>query len=664
MSSELTVASGKTRAYRRAFIALVVFVLIVSAKVWMVQLFILGGASSDALILDLGFVFVLFSAIDLAMADLRLRSLLVADAAVSAVLVALAVYHAYYGLLPSRQSLALVGQATTVGGSILKLLLNPVYLLLFIEIPPVALWAVRSRRRGIDPIAGCRPGGPIAPGMRTPYVYQRRFVYLAALVVSALLIFSVRATEASPDAMDATAVASKHGVGSYLAVALAGPSESGESLLGEGAKASDFQKRADSLSGHVMGAPLPGFTPGQAKGKNVIIIQVEALQALAVGRSVGSGAVTPNLDELMQGSWYFPNCLSGAGVGTTADVEFVTNTSLYPPIEVGASLGWSDRELTSMPRLLGAQGYDALTFHTNEAGFWNRRQFYPALGFTRYFDKSYFGSEDAMAFKAASDRVLFEKTLPMLTSERDVGRPFYAQLITLSSHFPFENVPASERKLRPGPPYDGTILGNYLTEMHYADEQIGTFISQLKKTGLWDDSIVVVYGDHFGLPEPRNGAESDAFRALTGHDYNDSDRATVPLIVHLPGQTKGTRVTGAVGQIDLAPSLADALDADLSGMLHFGSSVFRSRSGAIAAGGLFESGSYAQESVLYVPGFDFSRGHAFDLSTHTASALSGASETTYENVKQLLLVSRQYVATLPLRKDFDPNAEITFPRKR
>lgn len=663
MRSEPAVSNATTHAYLRALIALLAFVTIMTAKMWIVQWLVLGGVTATALILDLMFVFAVFAAVDLAFADLRLRALLVSDAIVSTLLMALIVYNAYYGLLPSRQSLSMVGQAMTVGGGIVTLV-SPLYLLLFIDIPLIALWITRSRRHGKDPLTGRPPGAPIAHGLRTPYVYQRRSVYGIALAVSLVLAYSVRATASTPDARDTIAVASSRGVGSYLAVALMNPNASSPSLAqASGAEASDFQARIDELAGHTEGEPLAGFEPGQAKGKNVIIIQVEALQSIAVGKTVEKEAVTPNLDALIAESWYFPNCVSGAGVGTTADVEFVTNTSLYPPPEVGASLGWSDRQLTSLPRLLDTYGYDSATFHTNEVNFWNRGQFYPAVGFTRYFDRSYFGTEDQMAFESASDRVLFEKTLPLLKEAKQARRPFYAQIIMMSSHFPFENVPSDQRKLRPGAPYDGTIVGNYLTEVHYVDEQIGYFVSELKRTGLWDDSIVVVYGDHFGLPEPRSGSEAKALRALGGHDYNDADKALVPLIVHLPGQEKGTRIARPVGQVDLAPTLADALDVDLSGMAHFGRSILRSSGGVMAAGGLLGRGAYVDDSVLYIPGAEFERGRVYDIRTREELTISEASETTWNNVRELIGLSREYVASLPLREDFDSDADVSFPSK-
>ena len=643
----------------RAFAILSLFVVAVTAKVWVVQAFVLGGGNAEGMVLNALFVFVVLAIVDLFFADMRLRALLIADVVISTLLLGIVLFNSYYGVLPARSSLQLIGQAATVGSSVVSLV-NPLFLLLYADIPLFAWWAVSYWRRGLDPLTGRRPGALIVPGLRTPYVYQRRLVYVAGVAAAVVFAMSVQGARAGSDLGDSRAVAHERGVMAYAAATVLGSSQAVEAAVAT----PQMQARIDELTGGQEGDALAGFVPGSAAGNNVIIIQVEALQSIAVGHSVDGKDVTPNLDELIQDSWYFPNCVSGAGLGTTADVEFVTNTSLYPPSDVGASLGWSDRELVSMPRILNARGYESYTFHTNTASYWNRSQFYPAIGFTRYFDRSYFGTADKMAFGSSGDHVLFEKTLPQLKKAAEAKKPFYAQVITMSSHFPFKNVPSDRRELRLEAPYAETITGDYLTEIHYADEQIGYFISQLKQAGLWDNTVVVVYGDHFGLPQPRSGSEAKAARALAGHEYNKADRLLVPLIVHLPGQKAGTRVATPVGQVDLVPTLADALDVDLSGVVHFGRSILRSGSSVISAGGLVGQGGYVDESVFCVPGATPEQSQVFDIGTREESSASMASEKKFEDVKELLLLSREYVASLPLREDFDPNAEISFPRKR
>jgi phosphoglycerol transferase MdoB-like AlkP superfamily enzyme len=310
--------------------------------------------------------------------------------------------------------------------------------------------------------------------------------------------------------------------------------------------------------------------------------------------------------------------------------------------------------------MLGASGYATYTFHTNDVEYWNRSQLYPAIGFSEYFDKSFFGTDDTIAF-GASDRVLYDRTLERLMSTAQAGTPFYAHVIAMSSHFPFTQVPVERRKVPMVEPYRGTIEGDYLTEIHYADEEIGRFVEELRRSGLLEQSILVIYGDHFGLPEPRNDKEAAALSALLGHDYTPVDKLATPLIVRLPGQQASQLVTQPVGMIDFAPSAADALGVEAAGAAQFGRSIFRSGGTLFSAGGLLPVGAYADGRILYIPGATFLDGEVWDVSTRTRLDISAASEEKYEAVKELLQLSNGYVAGLPDRADYDPNAQRTLP---
>ena len=102
---------------------------------------------------------------------------------------------------------------------------------------------------------------------------------------------------------------------------------------------------------------------------------------------------------------------------------------------------------------------------------------------------------------------------------------------------------------------EGTHLGNYLKSVNYSDYALGTLVDRLKQNGLWDDTVLVVYGDHFGI----NPAEADAemISSTLGIPYHERvSRFNIPLVIHVPGMKEG-KVIEQVGvrSIFCQPSL-------------------------------------------------------------------------------------------------------------
>jgi phosphoglycerol transferase MdoB-like AlkP superfamily enzyme len=420
-------------------------------------------------------------------------------------------------------------------------------------------------------------------------------------------------------------------------------------------------------------AELKGPTPGErahpevahgaAAGANLIVIQCEALQTFLVDAEAGGREVTPNLNALVRESWYFPRTFAQIAGGNTADAEWVSNTSLYPPTSEPASVRWQDRAVPSLPRVLRASGYLAETFHTNDASFWNRRNLYAALGFDRYYDRDFFGTDDEITFGSPSDEYLFARTLDVLEGHAQRGQRFYAQIITMSAHHPFRPLPARKRPVDFGEPYSGTVVGRYLSNQEYADRALGQFIEGLKTSGLWENSVVIVYGDHFGLGElDPQGDDKVAIETLLGRPYTMLDRLNVPLVIHLPGQTEGDLSSDTAAQKDIAPTILDLLGIDPRALPLFGRSLF---AGGPVIAGLQRSapvGSYASESALVMPDGEkgavavplddpFSRRPA---TPEEAARLKAASE--------LMVLSAEYCDALPVRPDFVPDAKMDIPK--
>ncbi|MCT9928404.1 sulfatase-like hydrolase/transferase, partial [Enterococcus faecalis] len=77
--------------------------------------------------------------------------------------------------------------------------------------------------------------------------------------------------------------------------------------------------------------------------------------------------------------------------------------------------------------------------------------------------------------------------------------PFYSHLITLPNPHPFtlDEKDATIEKSHTG---DATVDG-YIQTARYLDEALEEYINDLKKKGLYDNSVIMIYGDHYGISE-------------------------------------------------------------------------------------------------------------------------------------------------------------------
>lgn len=249
------------------------------------------------------------------------------------------------------------------------------------------------------------------------------------------------------------------------------------------------------------------------KGKNVIVIHAESIQNFTIGLEFNGVELTPNLNKLSSEGLYFSNFYAQESVGTSSDTEFTMNTGLLPATSGTVFMNYWDRDYITIPKLLKEQNYYTFSMHANNGTFWNRVNAHESFGYDNfyYYTKDYI--LDDMIGLGLSDKSFFKQSIPIIESISNENNNWYGLLIMLSNHTPFTNdgEPISDFDVSThyqatdangvvttanAPYLEGTILGNYLKAVHYADEAIGEFIQGLDDAGLLENTVVVIYGDH------------------------------------------------------------------------------------------------------------------------------------------------------------------------
>jgi phosphoglycerol transferase MdoB-like AlkP superfamily enzyme len=296
---------------------------------------------------------------------------------------------------------------------------------------------------------------------------------------------------------------------------------------------------------------------GIASNKNLLIVQVESLQEFVINRQINGKEITPNLNKLAKDNLYFNNFYYQVEGGNTSDAEFMVNTSLYPLNEGAAYFRNSANTYYSLPKQLKEMGYNTSVFHAYNPSFWNRSVMYKNLGIDKFYSYGDFKIDEFVGWGgyALSDASFFRQSLEKL----DKSKPFYSMLITLSSHHPYDYFDKNS-SFDVGE-YTGTSLGNYMKAINYVDSAIGQLITMLKEQGLYDNTLLVIFGDHYGLPRSQ-GNELFTFMGVDNNEFEWLKLQKVPLIIRVPGLDKGETISKTCGQIDLLPTIANLMGFD------------------------------------------------------------------------------------------------------
>lgn len=335
---------------------------------------------------------------------------------------------------------------------------------------------------------------------------------------------------------------------------------------------------------------------GAAKGMNVIYLHLESFQNFLINYKLNGEEVTPFLNSLTkdENTTYFDNFFHQTGQGKTSDAEFMLENSIFGLPQGSAYITKAQNTYQAAPSILKDYGYTSAVFHGNNGSFWNRNVIYKTFGFDNFFDASYYdtSSSEDMAEYGLLDKPFYEQSEGLLSS---LPQPFYTKFITVGNHFPY-NINQDLVTIDKANTGDVSV-DDYFQTARYTDEAIKQVFNQLKELGLYDNTMIVLYGDHYGISDNHNKAMGQVMgKEIT--PYESANLQRVPLFIHVPGMQGGTNHTYG-GQTDLLPTLLHLLGIDTKKFIQFGSDLLSEERDEIVP---FRNGGFVSPTIYSING--------------------------------------------------------------
>lgn len=319
--------------------------------------------------------------------------------------------------------------------------------------------------------------------------------------------------------------------------------------------------------------PNPDYF-GVAAGKNIIKIHLESFQSFLIDYKLNGEEVTPFINSLVHDSeqnfTYFDNFFHQTEQGKTADAELIMDNSLYGLPQGSAFVTKGNNTYQALPAILQQQqGYTNAVFHGDYKSFWNRDEIYKQFGIDEFYDASYYDMDDDKVIGyGLKDKPFFAESMPYLES---LSQPFYAHMITLTHHHPYL-IDDEDATIGPATTGDASV-DRYFQTARYLDESLEQFFNDLKASGLYDDSVIFLYGDHYGVSTNHNRAMSE----LLGEEVTklkSAELQRVPFLIKIPGIEGGGINHEYAGQMDVVPTLLHLLGIEARDYIQFGTDLF------------------------------------------------------------------------------------------
>lgn len=231
---------------------------------------------------------------------------------------------------------------------------------------------------------------------------------------------------------------------------------------------------------------------------NVITIILEGMGACFIEELGGKEGVTPNINRLCNEGILFTDCHANS---YRTDRGLICTLSGYPSFPKTSVMKATNKsqKLPSLAASLKEAGYTNTFLYGGDVNFTNMNGYFYSTGYEKVFSNKNFSTKEASTHKwGAGDDITFDRLFRMTQSMGE--EPWHITYLTLSSHEPWKV------------PYNRIKKDEKANAFAFTDEMLGNFIDKLKKTDVWDNTLIICIADHTVMGYPQGARQTDRNR--------------------------------------------------------------------------------------------------------------------------------------------------------
>lgn len=291
-------------------------------------------------------------------------------------------------------------------------------------------------------------------------------------------------------------------------------------------------------------------TPAQRP--NFLLLVLESTGISPFNSYTQGPSRSPFIDELAAQSLIVDQAYTTVSHTTKALVGLICGMKAIPTMQADEAGPWG-LPLQCLPKLLHKVGYRT-AFFQSAGNFEHRLEMLTNMGFQVALVPGRAAKKpkgQKAGYLGWDERVMMAPALDWMAAAKE---PFFATMLTLSTHHPYESQGS-------GPSPDPAARKSYYDRaLAHVDQEVRLLFSQLESRGILENTIVFIVGDHgeaFG--------EHEGFFMHDRVPYEEVIRT--PLMIYAPGRIEPGRIGGLRQHTDLVPTILELAQLPWKGLL-------------------------------------------------------------------------------------------------